>query len=472
MPPDQKEGIANSTPIQIKLKSESIFLRLWIFLKSVFSGVKKDVIYNDFLIEKKSKLLQRKYPDIYDWKRNSLINGFFSELQNLHKAINFFKSCIASYEESPGETYVFLGSLFISDLYDKLEAEVIPTSLPYSKEPTQELRTSLLRRLEENLSGISYNDKQVIYQNVQSLEWIKQLTKLPVERFLTKFGNYDHSNFFCPIENVFSEINQFVKVLCYPKNISPELLETLFILAKGFNTKENSPEKLAEEAKVFHNQSLDAILVINNFIRTIPLKTIALISSKNAEWTLPNPEGVEDWFVKFKAQWRKKFDKGWETWLTDRKKEEIRSKVEKLFGEQRLPLVSTRPWTKIWDGIPCAKDFTLGFLHFFFIKVYPNIAPILRVLLLEGDFVLREVRVELTNCCNEFAQESENVETIITKLSEDGSYYDIFENIKKEKLRTIQNQSRMDSLMLSIETDITMAASKFGTTCKEVIGIL
>ena len=187
---------------------------------------------------------------------------------------------------------------------------------------------------------------------------------------------------------------------------------------------------------------------------------------------MKNPDGIEDWFVKFKAQWRKQFDRKWEAWLVDRRKSEIRLSCEKLFNAKKLPLLKHRPWTYAWGGIPCNRDYSAGFLYSFFKMHYPKIAAVLKVIQLEGDFVLRETRVDFTNCYNDLVRQCDAIFSLNIKLADGGSHFETFESISTEKLRTIQNQARMDSLMLSIETEISMLSSQFGATCREIISIL
>ena len=45
-------------------------------------------------------------------------------------------------------------------------------------------------------------------------------------------------------------------------------------------------------------------------------------------------------------------------------------------------------------------------------------------------------------------------------------------NITKEIMRTIQNQGRMDALMLSIEGEASALASEFGTNCRLILPLL
>ena len=103
---------------------------------------------------------------------------------------------------------------------------------------------------------------------------------------------------------------------------------------------------------------------------------------------------------------------------------------------------------------------------------YPKIAAVLKVIQLEGDFVLRETRVDFTNCYNDLVRQCDAIFSLNIKLADGGSHFETFESISTEKLRTIQNQARMDSLMLSIETEISMLSSQFGATCREIISIL
>ena len=84
--PDYTEDAPADVDMQTKLRSESVLLRFWLFLKSVFSGTSQRVIYNDLIISRKAKNLSKKFPDLYDFKKNSLLTDFFIELKNLHQA--------------------------------------------------------------------------------------------------------------------------------------------------------------------------------------------------------------------------------------------------------------------------------------------------------------------------------------------------------------------------------------------------
>lgn len=199
---------------------------------------------------------------------------------------------------------------------------------------------------------------------------------------------------------------------------------------------------------------------------------LAAVSSANASWVLPNPDGVEEWFVVFKSEWRKHFDKKWDQWLVDRRKAQLRVKTESLFHQKELPLISNRPWVESWGGIAFNKDYSIGFLTAFFNKIYMEASSILKTLLLEGEFVNRESRVALTDACNEMVLQSEAVAMFNARTRYGGQLSDTFENITAEKLRTLQNQSRMDSLMLSISSEVSMMSVKFGNTIRELIGSL
>ena len=53
--PDYTEDAPADVDMQTKLRSESVLLRFWLFLKSVFSGTSQKVIYNDLIISRKAK---------------------------------------------------------------------------------------------------------------------------------------------------------------------------------------------------------------------------------------------------------------------------------------------------------------------------------------------------------------------------------------------------------------------------------
>ena len=456
--------------LTVKYNNESILLKLWLYIKSLFTGTPKQTLYNDLLINRKARYVGRNYPELFDASHNVLMNSFYESIRNLRLAADFFKQPIAAYEDDPGASFVTIGSFLIPDIYESIDAEASPYSVPFTREVTNELRLSLIRKLEDCLQSMPQERRNRLYFAVRNLEWMRQFINLPFEKLLAHFNSFSQSGYACPVDAVSTELAQFAKVFSSIAPVSPEVIGSLFLLAKGGNENNASGQEITIDS--FREKCNVQLGIIKSFTQSIPLLSLTAIAFNSASWTPDKPGGVENWFVKFKNEWRKIFDKQWESWLIDRKKVLLKQKFFTYFEVSDIPLFPVRPWTTVWTGVPCGKEYTLGFLYFFFATLYPQMVSVFRTIVIDGDFVLKENSIAFTDVCNEFTADEIALSAIKTKLSANGEWAVAFSNITGGGMQTIQAQTRMDALMLSIETEAGVISSKFGQNCRLLLKLL
>ena len=454
--------------LSVKFNSESILLRIWIYIKSMFTGVSKQNLYNDLLINRKARNIGRNYPELYDPIHSVLMNGFYENIRNLRLAADFFKQPISSYEDDPGASFVTIGSFLIPDIYETIDAEASPYSVPFTREVTNELRLSLLRKLEDCLQSMPQEKRNRLYFAVKNLEWLRQFINLPFEKLLAHFTSFSQSGYTCPLDAVSSELAQFSKVFGAIAPMAPEVIGSLYLLVKN-ETDNGQNQELSIDS--FRDKCSVQLGLIKSFIQTVPLLSLTSISFNSASWTAEKPAGVENWFVKFKNEWKKIFDRQWDAWLIDRKKELLKQKMITFFDVTDIPLFPYRPWTNVWTGIPCGKEYTLGFLNMFFAHLYPQMVSSFRTVVIDGDFVLKENSIAFTDVCNEFAAEELSLSSLRAKLAPNGEWAVGIANITSG-IQTIQAQTRIDALMLSVETEVGVLSSKFGQNCRLLIRLL
>ena len=454
--------------LSVKFNSESILLRIWIYIKSMFTGISKQNLYNDLLINRKARNIGRNYPELYDPIHSVLMNSFYENIRNLRLAADFFKQPISSYEDDPGASFVTIGSFLIPDIYELIDAEASPYSVPFTREVTNELRLSLLRKLEDCLQSMPQEKRNRLYFAVKNLEWLRQFINLPFEKLLAHFSSFSQSGYTCPLDAVSAELAQFSKVFGAITPMAPEVIGSLYLLVKN-ETDNGQSQELSIDS--FRDKCSVQLGLIKSFIQTVPLLSLTSISFNSASWTAEKPAGVENWFVKFKNEWKKIFDKQWDAWLIDRKKELLKQKMITYFEVTDIPLFPYRPWTNVWTGIPCGKEYTLGFLNMFFAHLYPQMVSAFRTVVIDGDFVLKENSIAFTDVCNEFAAEELSLSSMRAKLAPNGEWAVGIANITTG-IQTIQAQTRIDALMLSVETEVGVLSSKFGQNCRLLIRLL
>jgi len=358
------------------------------------------------------------------------------------------------------------------DLAGRMEKEVSPYSVPFSQEITVDLRTSLLRKMEVILSEVSQADKGTLYGCVQCLGWFKQLVNLPYDQFLRKFTSDSGGKVSCPMELALSDITQFAKILCNGKKINPETLQALYMFQAQTRMNAGEIVDVQGEVSLYMKKSMDNIVVIKRFITNVPMRAIGAIAHHSCSWVPTYKDGSEDWFVRYKAQWRKIFDKKWEAWLHDRNLAKTKERVTALFETADYPLIPNRPWEEFLGSFQCNKEYSLGFLYAFFTDLYPRHGETLKILMVDGDFILRENRLEFTDTYSDMNYLAQTVTEFNGKLSPKGVYGAGFTQGGNELLRTIQGQEKIQLYMRSIEAEASFIIVSFGNICRSFIAIL
>ena len=179
---------ADEIVLEENLKRESLLYRLILWLRSVLTSTSKEQLYNDDKIMALFRKLNRDYPGLLDYKGALLLGVFYEKLLELKRSAEFFRPYLDAIYENIGGFYVFLGSIVVPEVTQRMNSEVDPMSLPLDREVTGELRASFLRKMEEIIKELPSHRRSYLYQCAASVDWLYQFTKLPFERFVTAFG--------------------------------------------------------------------------------------------------------------------------------------------------------------------------------------------------------------------------------------------------------------------------------------------
>lgn len=461
---------ADGGDIETWLKEESFLLRIWLYIKALFSNTAVGAVYNNYLLSNEAKVIGKKYPGLFDYRRRMLLSPFYEKLTELKRAADFFAPVISGLENDPGSFYVFLGSLVTPDISVRMSAEADPEALPLSREVSAELRASMVRKMEEILQTIPSEQRNAIYAAIKGIEWLRQFVRLPFERFIASFSTALDPTYTCSFDAVTTEIASFARVLCNGPRICPEILESFYLFSADnclFETENEVPS-----AQEYIEKAAAQVSVIKMFITTVPLRSLGCFAYQAASWQPGQPDGAEDWFVKYKARWKKWFDERWTQWLADRKKEAVRIKMNEAFGIAIFPLIPHRPWSSMWGGLSFPNEYALGFLYTFMKRIYTGYSPVLKILSLEGEFYQKDNRVEFTDGCNELNRINTLLDTIDGKLLPEGEYGSVFSRYNDEHMRTIQVQAKINALVDTITTETSVIIAQFCDTARLMLLIL
>jgi len=169
--------------IELQLKNESFFVRIWLMIKSVFTNTDIKTLYNAQIVVKKGHNIEKTEPGLIDITKRVFLKGFYDQVEQLARCADFFTDGIEIYDADQGGFYVFLSSLIAPEINGKIAEEMNPLTLPFSREVTSELRLSMVRNLESTLQSMPSIKRAALYSAVCNTEWIRQFVHLPLTGF-------------------------------------------------------------------------------------------------------------------------------------------------------------------------------------------------------------------------------------------------------------------------------------------------
>lgn len=453
---------ADDFTLEVKLRNESLIYRFILWLRTFFTKKQKIELYNMDLVDNLARKINRNHPGIIDVNNGLLHSLFFEKLKELKNSADFFKPYIRIMDDDPGKFYVFLGAFIAPGITESINKEADPYQIPFEREATSELRASLLKRMDNILKEIKPTEKTELYSAVRALTWLKSFTNLPYTHFISQFTAIVSENYTAPYPNAQIDFPGFAGVLCNARSIPNEALEALFLFPQR---KGGASVELAGETenslREFLSKSASNISMIQMFISTVPMTALGKVVFSDYDWMPADSSGGEDWFVKFKEEWKCVFDTRWSAWLRDRKKAQLANVLKEKFDLDKFPELKDRPWTKLWGGIPFNCEMTAGFLVWFAEAKFNEMMQVLNVLVLEGVFINNENRAELSEALNLFNDTNMDVTNFAYSLKPNGSVGKVFQKQIDERVRTLKGQSLIDSVVNNAEASVRSWEMKF-----------
>ena len=449
--------------LHLRLKEESVFYRFFLWLRAVLEKKDSEKIYNEDVLASMARRINRDHPGILN-HRNGLVDSvFYQHLVSLKNAADFFKPYFNIIDDAPGDFYVFLSSFVAPELAERVNSEADPFSLDFSTEPTPDVKSRLLKTLDEILKNIDGSDKSNLYYAVSSLNWLRQFSKLPYIHFTSQFTNIAENNYTCPYRNAVNDFDKFAAVFANIQPVSNEVLEAMLMFAQRKEITKNAQEKDIERTiKEFLAKTNQLFASIQMFISSVPIIKVGKILNADYDWLPGNIEGVESWFPNFRSHWRSIIDVRWGDWLRERKKKNLETYLKNDFGLTEFPSLHYRPWQALWMRVPFCCELTGGFMSWFCENRYDSMITILNEVMMEGIFVRNENRIEYSEGLNLFVQSMKQMEELIARLAPEGEFGAMFEEFATTRLRSFQVQNQIDSMMTTTETEIHDIVKKFG----------
>lgn len=446
------------TSLRIRLNNESVFYKFILWLRSVFQKNSVEQLYGEDLLAGIARKVNKDHPGVVNHKIKSLDYIFYERLLSLKDSADFFKPYLSFIEENPGDFYVFLSSFVVPELTEQINNEVDPFSNEMSVEPSPELRTELVRKLDDILKNMDPSTKNRMYASVTSINWLQNFANLPYLHFIAQFTNVAGSIYSCTYKHAVLDYNQLASVFYNVLPIQNEVLEALYLFSQRKSMTTNTQDKDIEEAvRDFLGQAATHLATVQSFINGVPVLKVGRIVNSSYDWQADPIEGAEAWFPNFRSQWRSILDIRWNEWLREKKKVNLSSNLKSDFGMTEFPVLPCRPWLKIWSRVQFDCELTGGFLAWLCTEKYSEIQNYLNIVTMEGIFIRSENRTEFSEGFTNMNTAMSMMSDLMLKLEQTGDFGKVFEEFAGNKMHTFQIQKQIDAMMKSIESTIREA---------------
>lgn len=448
--------------LDIKYKNEPLLYKIIMWLRSVLSKRPSRDIYNDDLVASLKNKINRNHPGTLDVHNDLLQSLFYEKLKEIKNCADFFKPYFAAVNDDPGKFYVFLSTFVAPEISEKITADADPYTIPFDREATSELRTSLVKRMENDLKTIEPSVRQKLYSAVRSLTWLRQFSELPYIHFTSQFTAIVSLSYTCPFLNAQSDYPVFAKVLQDTTPISKEALESLFLFTQRASLRQNGSNDDVEKAlRDFMNRSISCFSSIQMFVSTIPVSSLGKVIFGDYEWQPETSGGGEDWFLKFKDEWKNIFDSRWAGWLQDRKKTQLAEVLYEKFQLKAFPELQDKPWRSLWGGVHFRCEMTAGLLVWFTETKSSDVMDCLNVVILDGIFIKKENRTTLADAINDVVDVVQQMRTFAEAITPDGSIGSILKKYEDEHNHSMKAQQLVNSMMMNTETQVRTCGKIF-----------
>ena len=472
------QDLASQQPqetLQDKMNHLSFFQKIFLWFISLVKGTDVETVYNQYLLNKTGAYIESQYPGLLDHKKGLLLNEFYEKLVQLKNALTFFVQYTSDYEDNRSKFFVYLGTIIMPEVADEIQEKSDPFQYSFSKELNNEMRASLLAKLEDVENRIPQEKRNEMYMCVKSVEWLVAAIKQPVNRLLLKFVSNENGSKECPINQASTELIALAKFFTDSNFVPAEVIRSLFLFSQEQNRNERWEESVdaADEAFNKYITTADAqSSIIKMFAKSVPCAEIGKLATNDALFIPAVFGGGEDWLVQYKAEQKIIFERKWNSWLIEYKKEKVKHKLSEYFSIMTFPKFPVRPWSIYSDDIKFGYEYTLGFIYSFMKNYLCPYLPTLKTLSIEGDFSIKENRLELIETYGGYEKLNASLDKLLSSLNPNGEFALIFENINA---KDCDNRTRIESVkevLIELEKMTQEIIANFGKVARSMTNLL
>jgi hypothetical protein len=434
------------------------FLRIWYALIGFFFGKPAVKVYETNLIAKVGREINLSSPGYYNYAQGLLLPDMYQSLVDLKNAARFFYNALdSSVNRERGAFYAFMASYEMPEMYRQLSgmSNFAEFSKLYADKEPGMLRQMALDMYAESLTTMTDSQRESMYQNVRSLICLKELAGFLYDRLIINFQNEAalHGKV-CPAAMVKGQLSGLNNMLFSLKEVpSLTLLGTLFIfsLRDEFMGK---TEKINSETQKLLAQTEKSLAVIRDFNKKVPLTLILRCANRDMAYEPSELSGGEDWFLVFRNYWKSKIEESYDKYVTDLKREEINKVFDIFFSGMEMIDIQNTQIAKENDTVSLDNALLFSFFLTFYKKIFlAEMNQVLRPILIDGEFIKKENRLDFTESYNELIKMEDAINNLVRKAAPNGDYGNRYRQLRTDVVSPVIRHRKMQVLTEEIRSE-------------------
>jgi hypothetical protein len=453
------------------------YFRLWFFIVGLFKTKPPVKIFEDRQVAEMGKRIEELSPGVYDYQKTLLLPPFYAQMERLKEASRFFYTALdAGFNRDKGAFFGFLGSLEMDNVHRKLQTDTDPNVIggQYPDAGETDIRQVAFKAMDDAMGNITEELRNAMYHDARSLYCLKALSSFLFDRVLMAFTfNTAVNGQVCSVAIIRDLLMSLDNILVSLKTIPPmPLLESLFI----FLLQERSGEpgfNINKEIRTLLAKAEDALAVIREFNKQVPLTKILRCSSRNMALSPHEISGGEDWFVIYHEYWKHRIEASFADYLSGRRRRELFETFRYFFKGANLKLLGNAASEANPNGIPLKGAFDLSFLLTFYTAVFmPDINPVLRPILIDGEFVQKENRMEFDESYNDLIRLEDDIRKFEMKISPSGEYGMRYEQARQDMASLPVKRRKIQLAVEEASSEAAKIVESARRASRSMIGLL
>jgi hypothetical protein len=434
------------------------FLRIWYAIIGFIFGKTPVKAYENSVIAKVGREINLTSPGYYNYAQGLLLPDMYQALVDLKNAVRFFYNALdSSVNKDRGAFYAFMGSYEMLEMHRQLSKMSSPVEFAklHADMTSEMLKQTALDMYAETLTMMTDVQRENMYRNVRALICLKELAGFLYDRLIINFQLEAalHGKV-CPGALVKGQLAGLNNILFSLKEVpSMALLSTLFVFSLRDEFM-NKTEKINYELQKLLAQTEKSLAVIRDFNNKIPLTLILRCINKDMSYEPSELPGGEDWFVIFRNYWKSRIEESYDNYLIDLKREEINKTFDIFFSGKEMIDIQNSPPDKGSDTISLENALLFSFFLTFYKRIFlTEMNQVLRPILIDGEFIRKENRLDFTESYNELIKMEDAINNLVRKIAPGGDYGNRYNQLRNDVISPVIRHRKMQVLTEEIKAE-------------------